>query len=107
MEGFEDPFNRKCYPWGGEDGDLIAYYERLGRIRADKTCVLASGDYRATRAENGVFEFEREQDGKVLTVLINASEREIEVGGVKTDIISGKNYDKLPPFTPAVFYREI
>ena len=26
MEGYRDPFNRGCYPWGEEDPDLLAWY---------------------------------------------------------------------------------
>ena len=30
LEGFEDPFNRRTYPWGREDGELLAWYAALG-----------------------------------------------------------------------------
>ena len=30
MEGYGDPFNRGCYPWGQEDRELLAWYHRLG-----------------------------------------------------------------------------
>ena len=33
MEGFEDPFNRRCYPWGREASDLLEYYRALSRIK--------------------------------------------------------------------------
>ena len=33
LQGYKDPFNRRCYPWGNEDGELIAYVSELGRIR--------------------------------------------------------------------------
>lgn len=33
MEGFEDPFNRRCYPWGREDSDLLEHYRALSRIK--------------------------------------------------------------------------
>lgn len=33
MQGYKDPFNRRCYPWGNEDNELIAYVSELGRIR--------------------------------------------------------------------------
>ena len=33
--GFKDPHNRKTYPWGHEDTDLIEFYTKLGQIRKD------------------------------------------------------------------------
>ena len=33
MEGFEDPFNRRTYPWGQEDKELLDWYAALGRLR--------------------------------------------------------------------------
>ncbi|MCL2678486.1 MAG: glycoside hydrolase family 13 protein, partial [Clostridiales bacterium] len=35
MCGYRDPFNRLCYPWGGEDGGLVDFIRTLGKIRAD------------------------------------------------------------------------
>lgn len=33
--GFKDPHNRKTYPWGREDQDLIRFFQMLGKIRKD------------------------------------------------------------------------
>ena len=52
MEGYRDPFNRGCYPWGNEDAGLLGWYRMLGRLRAGCEClregaflpVLAEGD---------------------------------------------------------------
>ena len=33
--GYADPFNRRTYPWGQEDQDLLAHYRRLGQLRRD------------------------------------------------------------------------
>ena len=34
MWGYNDPFNRCCYPWGGEDRPLVDFVRRLGAFRA-------------------------------------------------------------------------
>ncbi|HZJ77637.1 MAG TPA: glycoside hydrolase family 13 protein [Clostridia bacterium] len=36
LEGYGDPFNRGCYPWGSENKELLDWYEKLGEIR--KNC---------------------------------------------------------------------
>ncbi|HRR77004.1 MAG TPA: alpha-amylase family glycosyl hydrolase, partial [Ruminococcus sp.] len=33
LQGYKDPFNRRCYPWGQEDKELIFYVSELSRIR--------------------------------------------------------------------------
>lgn len=33
LQGYKDPFNRRCYPWGQEDKELISYVAELGRVR--------------------------------------------------------------------------
>lgn len=33
LQGYKDPFNRRCYPWGNEDHDLINYVKELSRVR--------------------------------------------------------------------------
>ncbi len=31
-QGYADPFNRRCYPWGREDNELIEYVKELGKL---------------------------------------------------------------------------
>ncbi len=33
LQGWKDPFNRRCYPWGKEDEELYAFTKRLSKIR--------------------------------------------------------------------------
>ncbi|MDR3314347.1 MAG: glycoside hydrolase family 13 protein [Oscillospiraceae bacterium] len=33
LQGWMDPFNRGCYPWGREDQALLAWYRALGELR--------------------------------------------------------------------------
>lgn len=33
LQGYKDPFNRRCYPWGHEDMELIEYVKELSRVR--------------------------------------------------------------------------
>ena len=40
MTGYRDPFNRKFYPWGREDGNLVSFYRSLARVK--KKCTRAS-----------------------------------------------------------------
>jgi len=78
LEGFEDPFNRRCYPWGMQDTELIQWYTAL--ISARKSCaVFAGGDYRTLRAENGVFVFVRSLNCVKVMVLVNMGSEDVSV----------------------------
>ncbi len=44
MEGYRDPFNRCCYPWGKENKELIEWHKKLADVR--KSCsALWDGDF--------------------------------------------------------------
>lgn len=74
MEGYHDPFNRKPYPWGREDEQILSYYKTLTSFR--KQCkMLADAYYRGISAKNGVYIFERFNDkGEILKVIANLSD---------------------------------
>ena len=58
VEGYSDPFNRKCYPWGHENRDLQDWYRRMIEIRRSHIA-YARGKYRTAAAFNGLYAFER------------------------------------------------
>lgn len=45
MEGYRDPFNRRCYPWGRENLDLIEFTKKLSEVRKG-TRAFEQGDLR-------------------------------------------------------------
>ena len=73
MEGFEDPFNRKCYPWGSADKALITWYKKLGAVRKNEREVFAHGRYCGIDTESGVMFFKRKADDDVVYVVVNNS----------------------------------
>lgn len=78
LQGYEDPFNRRCYPWGNKDAELIGWYKQLSNLRQGHS-VYAGGKYRTLVAENGVFAFIRFMvEDKVMT-LINLGEKDVAV----------------------------
>ena len=53
LEGYRDPFNRGCYPWGAQDDELIAHFEALGSMRAAHSA-FADGDCLSAAAARSV-----------------------------------------------------
>ncbi len=58
MEGYNDPFNRRCYPWGAENPDLQNWYRKVIRIRRENE-VFREGGYKKLASKDGLFMFER------------------------------------------------
>ena len=74
MEGFEDPFNRRTYPWGGEDGELLDWFRALGRLRREHPA-LRRGEIWYAAARGRLLAFYREAEGERLLCACNAGER--------------------------------
>lgn len=69
MEGWEDPFNRRTYPWGKEDAALRDLYLCLGRLRRARKS-LQRGDIRYLFAAGHGLVFSRNwEDETTLTAL--------------------------------------
>ncbi len=88
LEGYRDPFNRGCYPWGREDESLLDWYRQLGALRARCRHILAQGNYRTLRAERNLLVLERfaEQEGEALLLFVNRSERPQSIVPLNLDL---------------------
>ncbi|MDR0531615.1 MAG: glycoside hydrolase family 13 protein [Oscillospiraceae bacterium] len=80
LQGGMDPYNRACFPWGCENGELLAYYRELGKFRRAHAA-FAGGAFRLLSAALGCVAFLRvpknKKDGSVL-VIANANPHKIE-----------------------------
>ncbi|MDR3317904.1 MAG: glycoside hydrolase family 13 protein [Clostridiales bacterium] len=93
LEGFEDPFCRRCYPWGREDKALLAFYKRLGAMRA--ACPeLKTGAFRVLRCDRpcGVIIYERADVCGRLIIIVNAGKDgyTADTDGKFVDAFTGK-----------------
>ncbi|MDL2274471.1 glycoside hydrolase family 13 protein [Oscillospiraceae bacterium OttesenSCG-928-G22] len=103
MEGFEDPFNRRAYPWGREDADLLAHYRTLGRVRAEERA-LRSGDVRFVLTDGPVLAFARDREGDSILFLANAGETgaSVSLDAAYVDLLSGKGIPAGEWLVPAL-----
>jgi len=72
MEGYKDPFNRRTYPWGREDREMLNHFKRLGKLRKDFEA-LRLGDIRFFEAEDKHLAYSRTYSGKTMKVYVNRS----------------------------------
>lgn len=79
-QGFEDPFNRRTYPWGAEDREILAFYRRLCEVRADSE-TLRRGELRFDTGENdALLRYERTLGRSRIIILVNRSRQEVRTG---------------------------
>ena len=106
LEGYHDPFCRRPFPWGREDKELLAHYEKLGKIRREYD-VFTDGDFRVTEARDGFIAYEREKKGERITVLANMTntDKHYDISG--RELLSGVDFGGLvPPRSAAVIYSK-
>jgi len=71
MEGYRDPFNRACYPWGQEEKELVEWYRLLGRLRRNCSA-LREGDFLPFLADGSCMGYLRRDEAVSLLCVVNA-----------------------------------
>ncbi len=100
MEGHHDPFCRRPYPWGREDGEILAHYRKLGEIRRTQSA-LADGAFAIEYVSDRQIVYTRGVGSSRLTVIVNASSEKFNYSmeTPKTDLMSGDRYTgSVPPY---------
>ena len=113
MEGYKDPFNRSCYPWGQEDQALLSWYRRLAKFREMMSDVMREGDFSPVMAGNHCMAYTRTGGKQSVFVAVNASgeERSLWISDEWKDgkTVFGAAYSpelKLPGYGCAVWIRD-
>lgn len=91
MEGYEDPLNRRCYPWGEEDQDLLSWYRTLGAIRTNHS-VFKEGAYKTIYCSEQVYLFQRTNEKEKVIIGVNRSSQpfHIEVENMYDDVLNNE-----------------
>lgn len=76
MQGYKDPFNRGCYPWGNENAELIDFYKALGKIRRENA-VFKKGNFAPISSMLGCVAFCRYDENESVMVIANRNEHPI------------------------------
>ncbi len=101
MEGYSDPFNRRTFPWGNEDEELLLWYRKLGAVRRSQK-VFAEGYMKiGTDTPDGVFTIERfDDEGDRILLTVNMSENAYSLDVSGEDLLDGHKYEgtvTIPP----------
>ena len=84
LEGCRDPFCRRPYPWNAINGELLAHYQALGRIRKEHK-VFRDGLFRLVRLtpEHVVYTREPWSEGseKIVVAVVREGELTLDFAG--------------------------
>ncbi len=94
MEGYKDPFNRRTYPWGKEDRELLAHHRMLGKLRREYVA-LRLGDVQFSLACDQKLSFSRNYEGQSLRIYVNRGHDNWEVPG--GNLLMGHNLRSVAP----------
>jgi len=87
LQGYKDPFNRRCYPWGHEDTELIEYVSELSRVRKSIPNMKKGRTYFVVNDKEIVDDrlavFTRQGDDVDYIVFINRSGQEVYLGNLE------------------------
>ncbi len=92
LQGFDDPINRRPYPWGSEDKEILAHYKKLGRIRRENRAVFSGGFN--MRDENGLVAYERAGGDDEILIAVNAGayDKTLFINNEYTNLYNNKEY---------------
>lgn len=76
MQGYRDPFNRGCYPWGSENHELLEFYKTMGKIRNENK-VFREGVFTPVSAALGCVAYTRGDENGEIMVIANRNTHEI------------------------------
>ena len=89
LPGFTDPDNRRTFPWGKENWELIEFYRQAAVLHKRFAC-LRTGSVYLVRFDSGIAAFARSLgDETVLTVINMGGERDCELKLTGLGIESG------------------
>ena len=96
MEGYEDPLNRRTFPWGQEDEGLLRWYRRLGQLRGGRPS-LQRGDICYLYADGSGLALRRQWDSEVTTAAMNSGKEPLTMTlswphPIATDAMTGQQF---------------
>ena len=73
LQGFEDPFNRRCYPWGNECAELLEFYRALTSVKHHSPALKRGGIAFEAVPQQCVC-FTRRLDGQSIRIWVNGGQ---------------------------------
>lgn len=115
VQGYKDPFNRKCYPWGQEDKNILQFARFLGKLRK-KLPVLSNGSIKFISSSTETIAFNRQNKDYSTIFILNPNDYFLttdlnsNIKLNKYQCVHGKHQNNrisLAPYSFAVFTKPL
>lgn len=91
LSGYSDPFCRRCYPWGKEDGELIDFYKKLGALRNNYKDAFCS-KYSLYKHNKNLFSYVRGEGKEKILFIVSKEKQELKLKGNYIDFFTQIEY---------------
>ena len=95
QQGYEDPFNRRTYPWGEEDTELLSFYRTLCTVRSQNPALI-DGELEFLEAKGAVLLYQRASEEERVLVTVNRGSEPVsyalEGAQAARDLFTGDGY---------------
>ena len=78
LTGDLDPYNRRCYPYGSEDKDMLEFFRWLGSVR-ESSDAIKSGTTKIIYRDRYVLVYERQYSGERVFVAVSRNESDVKI----------------------------
>ena len=94
--GWTDPDNRRTYPWGHEDTQLIEFHKDIVRIHKENPALIR-GSHKNIYADYNILAYARFYNDNSVIVIINNNdgEREISVDAWQAEVLDGDYMEQV------------
>ena len=96
MQGYIDPLNRQCFPWGNEDWEIVDWYKFLTSLRKDYDA-FTLGEYSEVYCDDNVLVYKRIGENSEVCIAVNVGDnaKELSFNGKVKSLLSDKILDKI------------
>ena len=78
LDGDLDPYNRRCFPWGREDKDMLEYIKTLTKIRSS-SAAIKTGDLKIVSRDRRVLVYTRTLGNETVLVAISRDDETVKL----------------------------
>lgn len=96
LTGGKDPDNRKSYPWGRENNDILDFYKKISSIRFNEE-ILKNGEINFLEFNNGILGYERVLNNDKIIIVVNIMEKDenILINNVNSNVLDLLDNNKI------------
>ena len=96
MQGYIDPLNRQCFPWGNEDLEIVEWYKFLISLRKTYDA-FTIGEYLEIYCADSVLVYKRIGENSEVCIAVNVGDNmtELTFDGKVKSLLNGEILDKI------------